>query len=191
MFDQLINLDIRLFLWLNGHHTPFWDSVMWFISGRNEWIPVYIIFATYIIYRYKWRSIFIIIAIVLAATLADQLAVHLFKNVIQRFRPTYNPAIQNLVHTVNDYRGGSFGFISNHAADTFAFAVFLCFLFKNRYFTFFILLWAAIVSYSRIYLGVHYPGDIIGGMLFGSFLGWLVFYCFTLAETKFKNKKPK
>jgi undecaprenyl-diphosphatase len=189
MLDKLIALDTNLFLWLNGHNSPFWDKVMWFISGRNEWIPVYVLFAAYIIYRYRWQSIPVIIAIIVAVTLADQLAVHLFKDVFQRPRPTYNPAIQNLVHVVNDYRGGTFGFISNHAADTFVFATFLSFLFKNRYFTISILSWAAIVSYSRIYLGVHYPGDVLGGMIFGSFLGWLIFTVYFQVDKKIKLYK--
>jgi undecaprenyl-diphosphatase len=175
MPDKLIAFDVRLFLWLNGYHTPFWDHIMWFISGRFEWFPLYIMMASFLIYRYKWKSIWIILSVALAVTLADQIAVHLFKNIFMRPRPTFNPAIQNLVHVVNDYRGGTFGFVSNHAADTFAFATFMSFLFKNRYFTLGILIWAAIVSYSRIYLGVHYPADVFGGAMLGTFLGILVY----------------
>jgi undecaprenyl-diphosphatase len=189
MLEKLNSIDTHLFLWLNGHYSPFWDKVMWFISGRNEWIPVYLLFAAYLIYRYRWRSIPIILSIALAVTLADQLAVRLFKELIQRPRPTYNPSIQYLVHTVENYRGGPFGFISNHAADTFAFATFLSLLFRNRYFILIIILWAAIVSYSRIYLGVHYPGDILGGMLFGSLVGWLIFLLyFRVVEKIYPNK---
>jgi undecaprenyl-diphosphatase len=186
MLDKIIALDTRLFLWLNGHHSVFWDNVMWHISGRIEWLPLYLILAGYIIYRYRLSSIPIIIAVAVAIILADQLAVDLFKNVFQRLRPTYNPEIQNIVHTVNNYTGGSYGFISNHAANTFALATFLCFLFKNRSFTLSILLWATIVSYSRIYLGVHYPGDVLGGMLFGSLIGWLIFKLYEWAEERIK-----
>jgi undecaprenyl-diphosphatase len=186
MLDKIIALDTRLFLWLNSHHSVFWDNVMWHISGRIEWLPLYLILAGYIIYRYRLSSIPIIIAVAVAIILADQLAVDLFKNVFQRLRPTYNPEIQDIVHTVNNYTGGSYGFISNHAANTFALATFLCFLFKNRSFTLSILLWATIVSYSRIYLGVHYPGDVLGGMLFGSLIGWLIFKLYEWAEERIK-----
>jgi undecaprenyl-diphosphatase len=189
MLDKIIALDTRLFLWLNGHHSVFWDNVMWHISGKIEWSPLYLILAGYIIYRYRLNSIPIIIAVAVAILLADQLAVDLFKNVFQRLRPTYNPEIQNIVHTVNNYTGGSYGFISNHAANTFALATFLSFLFKNRSFTLSILLWATIVSYSRIYLGVHYPGDVLGGMLFGSLIGWLIFILYEWTEEKIKLRR--
>ena len=189
MLDKIIALDTRLFLWLNGHHSVFWDNVMWHISGKIEWSPLYLILAGYIIYRYRLNSIPIIIAVAVAILLADQLAVDLFKNVFQRLRPTYNPEIQNIVHTVNNYTGGSYGFISNHAANTFALATFLSFLFKNRSFTLSILLWATIVSYSRIYLGVHYPGYVLGGMLFGSLIGWLIFILYEWTEEKIKLRR--
>jgi undecaprenyl-diphosphatase len=191
MLDKIVAFDTRLFLWLNGHHSVFWDNVMWFISGKIEWLPLYLVLAAYIIYRFRLQSIPVIIAIALAIVLADQLAVDLFKDVFQRLRPTYNPEIQNLVHTVNNYKGGSFGFISNHAANTFAFATFLCLLFKNRYFTLFILIWATIVSYSRIYLGVHYPADVLGGMLFGALLGWLVFKIYSWVEMKLRVRRSR
>jgi undecaprenyl-diphosphatase len=189
MITWLIDTDTQLFLWLNGHHTPFWDSVMWFISGRIEWLPLYLLLAGYIIYRYRWQSIAIIISVIIAVALADQLAIKGFKDVFQRLRPTHNPEIQHIVYTVNNYKGGSFGFISNHAANTFALATFIALLFKNKYFTLFIFLWALIVSYSRIYLGVHYPGDVLGGALFGTFTGWLVFLAYGWAKKKMKDRR--
>ena len=178
MIERLINLDINVFLWLNSHHTPFWDSVMWLVSGKIQWAPLYLLLLAYIIYRYKWQSISIIIAVIIAITLADQLAVKAFKEVFERLRPSHNPDIENLVHIVNNYRGGVYGFVSNHAANSFALAVFMSFLLKKRFFTIAILFWAALVSYSRIYLGVHYPGDILGGALLGLLIGWLVYYLF-------------
>ena len=114
---------------------------------------------------------------IILITLSDSVAARVIKESVQRLRPTHNPAIESLVHIVNDYRGGSYGFVSNHASNTFALAVFLSLLFRNRYFSIGILIWAAVVSYSRIYLGVHYPGDIIGGALLG--VGWAygVYWC--------------
>jgi undecaprenyl-diphosphatase len=175
MLEQLNTFDTRIFLWLNSWHSPFWDRVMWHISGRIEWFPFYLLLIAYLIYHYRRQSIFIIIGALLAVILADQLAVHVFKDVIGRLRPSYNPNIQNIVHIVNDYRGGLYGFVSNHAANTFSLATFLSLVTRNRYLSAILVAWATLVSYSRIYLGVHYPGDIIAGALLGVFIGWLIF----------------
>ncbi len=174
MIDKLDVLDTRLFLWLNSHHSPFWDQFMYFVSGKAEWIPLYLILAAYIIYRYKFQSILILIGAIIAVSAADQLAVHAFKNVFERLRPSQDPEIASLVHIVNNYRGGLYGFVSNHAANTFALATFLILLIKNKWFRLFILCWALLVSYSRIYLGVHYPADILGGALLGMLIAWMV-----------------
>ncbi len=178
MLDWLINLDTDLFLWLNSHHSPFWDQIMWFVSGKIEWVPFYLVLLGYIIHRYKWQSISIVVAVILTITLADQLAVKAFKDVFERLRPSHNAEIQHLIHIVNGYRGGAYGFVSNHAANSFALAVFMSLLIRKRLFIIIVLLWASLVSYSRIYLGVHYPGDILGGALLGSLSAWLVYYLF-------------
>ena len=184
MLDKLVSLDTQSFLWLNSHHSPFWDKIMWFISGKVEWLPLYLILIGYIIYRYRWQSIAIIAAVILAITLTDQLAVKAFKEVFERLRPGHNPEIQHLVHIVNDYRGGSYGFVSNHAANSFALAMFLSFLFSNKNFSIVIFTWAILVSYSRIYIGVHYPGDIVGGALLGMLIGWSIYQIYTLLLKK-------
>jgi len=187
MSDQLLKLDTNLFLWLNSHHSPFWDDVMLFISGKIEWLPLYLMLIAFIIYRFRWKSIPILIAIILAVAMADQLAVKAFKEVFERFRPTHNPEIQHLVHIVNDYRGGSYGFVSNHAANSFSLAMFISLLFKNRYVTISIFFWALLVSYSRIYLGVHYPGDILGGAVLGIGIGWLIFFTYRKISERIMN----
>ncbi|MBN1597737.1 MAG: phosphatase PAP2 family protein [Bacteroidales bacterium] len=191
MLDKLIQFDINLFLSLNQFHSPFWDKVMLFISGKIEWLPLYLAVLGYLIYKYRWKSIAIIIAVILAVTLADQMAVKAFKEVFQRLRPSHNPDIQQLVHIVNGYRGGTYGFISNHAANSFAFAVFICLLFKNRYVTIGFLLWASIVSYSRIYLGVHYPADIAGGALFGAGIAISIYKLYTFIDIKYFQKSEQ
>ena len=178
MLEHLIESDIQLFLWLNGFHSPFWDQIMWFVSGTIEWVPLYLVLTGYIIYRYRWQSIPIIVAVIIGITLADQIAVRVFKEVFERLRPSHNPEIQHLIHFVNNYRGGAYGFVSNHAANSFALAVMLSLVFKNKVFSVCILLWAMLVSYSRIYLGVHYPGDILGGALLGAGIAWLVYFLF-------------
>lgn len=174
MFNRLIQLDIDLFLWLNSHHNLFFDRVMLFISGKLEWLPLYIILLGVIIYKYRLKSLWIFISIIILIALSDNISTLLIKNTIERLRPSHNPALQGLVHLVNG-RGGLYGFVSSHAANTFALATFLSLLFQKRWFSIPVFAWASVVSYSRIYLGVHYPADIIGGAFIGVILGMFVF----------------
>lgn len=125
-----------------------------------------------------------LIAIAIVVALTDQLSVHLFKNVFERLRPCHNPDLNGLVHLVNSKCGGKFGFVSSHAANTFGVAMFIHYIFRVRWFTLSILLWATIVSYSRIYLGVHYPGDVVFGALLGVLIGWGVWRVFKMLTPK-------
>lgn len=176
MIETLIQLDTELFLALNGAHNSFFDFLMFWASNKFIWIPLYLFFLYLLFKNYKWESIGIFVSIIVLITLSDQLSVHLFKDVFQRLRPCHEPELQGVVHLINGKCGGQFGFISSHATNTFALAVFLIqFLGKRyRYFTTLILLWAVIIGYSRIYLGVHYPGDVIMGAAFGSLLGIII-----------------
>ena len=187
--DKLIQWDIDLFLFLNNIHNSFWDEVMWFISGKYEWIPLYVILLGVIIWKFRMKSILVILMIPILITAADQISVKLFKEVFERLRPCHNPEIQHLVHTVNNKCGGKFGFVSSHAANSFALAGFLSLIFTNKWFNLFILFWAAVVSYSRVYLGVHYPGDILVGALLGLIIGYLVYLLFQFIERRFWKEK--
>lgn len=184
MIESLNNLDTKLFLFLNGIHSPFWDKVMWAFSGFKIWIPMYLLIIAYIIYKYKWNAIITLVFIVLVVTIADQISVQAFKNVFERLRPCHNPAIEDIVHLVKNKCGGKYGFVSSHAANTFAVAFFLSKLFNHRNFSIFIFIWALVVSYSRIYLGVHYPFDILGGAILGGIIGWGVFILHQISQRK-------
>lgn len=130
------------------------------------------------------EALLTIIMIALVITLADQIASGLCKPFFARFRPTQDPNIMYMVDIVNEYRGGQFGFISSHAANTFAISVFLSLLIKRKSLTFMLLFWAVLNSYSRIYLGVHYPGDILFGTIEGCFIGYLIYLLYKFIQKK-------
>jgi undecaprenyl-diphosphatase len=184
MFESLDNIDRNLFLILNGFNSPFWDQVMWWVSGRLSWIPLYVLITAWLIYKFRWKAVIIILLAAILITMSDQGSVHLFKEIIQRPRPCHDPEISGVVHLVKGHCGGQYGFVSSHAANTFALAAYTLMLIRKWYFTVFIILWAALVSYSRIYLGVHYPGDVIGGVLLGLLLGFLIYGLYQFIEKK-------
>lgn len=175
MIGLLEKWDIAVFLFLNDIHSPFWDRVMWWISAKYTWIPLYLFMLGWIVKKKKWGSLITLVVIAVLITLSDQISVRFFKEGIMRLRPCHNQELAGIVHIVNGKCGGLYGFVSSHAANTSAIAVFTLLLFKNRIYTYFIILWTLIVSYSRIYLGVHYPGDVLGGIILGLILGWVVF----------------
>lgn len=155
---------------------------------------MYAYFLYLIIKQYKKQSWIIIPVIILSVALADSLSVVMFKNVFMRLRPSHNPAFEGIIHIVNGYKGGDYGFVSSHAANTFALAISLMHFLKLKFrlFPVFIISWAALVSYSRIYLGVHYPADVLCGALFGSLIAFILLklYAYLMnrqqAETRIK-----
>jgi len=186
MIDDLISFDVRFFLFLNGIRNPFFDFVFWWASNPLVWMPVYIILVYLAIKVYRWQAVFVFVFTALLISMTDQASVQLFKNTFLRLRPCHNPGIQLQVHTMNGYCGGDYGFVSSHAANYFGIAAFLSVIFfrKIRFFIPLIIAWAAIISYSRIYLGVHYPADIVCGAVLGIVIGFLTGFSFNVFASK-------
>jgi undecaprenyl-diphosphatase len=178
------HLDQQLFLFLNSHNSPFWDTVMYTLSGRVIWAPLYLAILLYLGFTYKRKFIVILLLIALAVTLADQGSVQLFKNIFHRLRPCHEPSLAGIVHLVKGECGGLYGFVSSHATNSFNVALLSLMFIKRRWYTISIIIWASLVSYSRIYLGVHYPGDVICGALLGAFIGWGVYKLYELTDKK-------
>jgi len=176
MTGFLNDIDTRLFLFLNGLNHPVADPVMVVVSAKLTWLPLYAVVLGLLIYHFRKRAWIPVLAAILTLAITDMGSVHLFKNVFLRLRPCHEPALEGLVHIVNGRCGGSYGFVSSHAANTFGFAALMALVLKKHLPMAGPVLWcwAAVVSYSRIYLGVHYPGDIVGGALLGVVAGWLV-----------------
>ena len=180
--NTLSNIDSDLFLFLNGLHADWLDKVMIAITQMWVWIPLYLLLIYWIIKQYGKRCWWIILAVGLIVLCSDQLSAHVCKPLFQRLRPCYNADFQYLIHLPKGMAGGKYGFVSSHAANTFAVAAFLtCALRKNRKWMGIVLyFWAFISSYSRIYLGFHYPGDILCGAILGILIGLIFWKTFQL-----------
>lgn len=174
----LSDIDARLLLIVNGAHSPFFDAVMWCISGRWIWVPFYAVLAYLLFRRMSWkRASICLVTIGLIILAADQTCATLIRPEIGRLRPAnLNNPLSSFVHVVNGYRGGRYGFPSCHAANTFALAVFMSLVIRHKWFTVMMFSWAFVVSYSRMYLGVHYFGDLFCGATIGSLFAVLFYY---------------
>lgn len=180
--NQLQSLDKELFLFLNGMHRPLWDYTMTLFTLTPIWLMFYGTIVFFIVKKHGKKSLFIFVAIILLILCADQFA-GILKHTVQRLRPSNDPAFSQLIH-VFFKKGGLYGFVSAHAANTFAIATFSLLLFKNNRYTAFIIPWAMLISYSRIYLGVHYPGDVLFGAILGIGVGIGIYKLLIYAEKR-------
>lgn len=184
--EALSNIDTDLFLFLNGLHTSWLDKVMIAVTQMWVWVPLYLLLIYWTVKQYGKRCWWIFLAVGIVVLCSDQLSAHVCKPLFQRLRPCYNADLQDLIYLPKGMAGGRYGFVSSHAANTFAVAAFLTpALRKNRNWMGIVLyFWAFISSYSRIYLGFHYPGDILCGALLGILIGLILWKVFQLVVVK-------
>ena len=187
MLETLNHIDIQIFLFLNDLNTPWLDKAMYLITNKFVWIPLYIFIIILIFRRYRLRGITGIILIVIAISLSDYLTSGIMKPFFERLRPCHNPAISDLIHLVTNC-GGKYGFASGHAANSFTLASSLFLIYgKQIKYLGWMYLWASIVAYSRIYVGVHYPFDVITGSLIGIVLSILMCIIYTKLPNNFRH----
>ena len=178
--QTLIELDKQLLLWFNGSPSLFLDALVTTLTNALTWVPFYLSLF-YIIIRNNdsVRSILLIMAsaglcVLIAGTVDDEIV----KPLVARWRPTHDPQIGLLVDVVDGYRGGNYGFFSAHASNTFSIAVFFCWLIRSRLLSFAMILWSLTNCWTRLYLGVHFPGDILVGLTWGFIVGTCVYYLY-------------
>lgn len=180
--ESLQQIDSSIFLYFNGMHASWTDVLFYYISNRFVWIPLYLLLAFFLFRRYRKKAWIVVAAVVISVFLSDQ-SCNLIKRTVQRPRPSHNMELVDQVHLVAKpdgtlYKGGPYGFPSSHAANAMALAfIVVAFLTREKtLWTLLMFFWMLLVSYSRIYLGVHYPGDIIVGWCVGAIWSGLIIF---------------
>ena len=185
MIDYLNDIDTEVLLAINGLHGTFQDAFWWLISAKWASVLLVLAFVWILLHQNRRHALLTMAMLVLAFVLADQISSGLIKHLVERLRPSQDPSLDNMIHIVNNYRGGKFGFVSSHAANSFAAATLIALVMRHKAVTFSLFTWAVLQCYSRVYLGVHYPGDILGGMVVGILVGCLVWCLMRWLQRRF------
>jgi undecaprenyl-diphosphatase len=189
--EKILPYERELFLWLNDQHSAYWDVFMWMYSEKLTWLPLAIVALILFVYKINWKeAVLLLICAILIGFLCDYVSAHIIKPFFERPRPTHHIDFKQFVDIVNGHRGGKYGFISNHTANGFGIVAFTSLLFRYRYLTITLILWATTTAYSRIYLGVHFISDVIGGAIWGIFVGVIIYYVY-LTSRRYILKVPE
>lgn len=190
MLDALLHFDQQLLLALNGSDSVFWDGFWMTITKTGTWVVYFLSLFVVLMRNTNMRQLALILCVIAIAILfADQGASSFFKPMFQRLRPSHDPALADVIRVVDDYRGGTYGFISSHASNTFALLTLISLVMRYRWVTFTMFLYAMFTSYSRIYLGVHYPGDVLCGAAWGVLCGALSYALYMYISTRMSDQR--
>ena len=174
--DTLLNIDRYMLLSLNGSDSLFWDGCMLVYTSMAVWAPLALMLLYVLLKNNNIKDFLLLLFFVaLVVLLTDQISSGFCKPFFARWRPTNDPMLMYAVDIVNETRGGKYGFTSSHAANSFGIATFIMLLIRNKALSISLIIWAAMNAFTRIYLGVHYPGDILAGTVIGIVVGWAVY----------------
>jgi len=182
MLEYLNDIDADALLAINGLHNSFQDLFWWMLTAK--WASALLVLGLLwiLLHQNRRHALLVLGMIALAVLFADQLSSGLIKHLVERLRPTHDPQLESAVHVINGYRGGMYGFVSSHAANSFAIATLMTLVMRQRLVPISLFTWALLQCYSRMYLGVHYPGDILGGIVVGAVVGCLVWHLMLIIQ---------
>lgn len=185
MIDYLMDIDADALLAVNGLHDLFQDAFWWLVTAKWSSALMVLALLWILLHQNRRHALLVLAMLVLAVLVADQVSSGLIKHLVERLRPTHDPSLESMVHVINGYRGGLYGFVSSHAANFSAVAMLVSLVMRHRLVTISMFGWALLQCYSRMYLGVHYPGDILGGIIVGVLAGWLVWLLMRWMQRRF------
>ena len=186
LISNITTIDRNIYLAINGAHVKWLDFVMQLFSNREIWIILYLGVIIWIFARKGWKTGLIALAFIIVTILLTDQVGNIMKDAVGRLRPSHAPDLNGITHQLEE-SGGLYGFPSNHALNTFGFAVISAFILKNKIYTWCIYIWAALVSYSRIYVGKHYPFDVIAGIAIGLAIGFLCSWLYSLVVKRIEK----
>ncbi len=184
MFEYLNDIDSDALLAVNGLHDVFQDAFWWMLTAKWSSLLLVLGLAWVLMHQNRRHALLLLGMLALTVLVADQVSSGLIKHLVERLRPTHDPSLENAVHVINGYRGGLYGFVSSHAANFFAVSTLVALVMRHRVVTLGLFTWAVLQCYSRVYLGVHYPGDILGGIVVGVLAGLLVWFLMRWIERR-------